>query len=65
MGNTALLYFNVKNNKLACVMTGLPLKVIMDKRDRLSVTNRFGKEGFWYSEDCLNLDVPNGGSIGQ
>ena len=65
MGNTTLLYFNVKNNKLACVMTGLPLKVIMDKRDRLSVTNRFGKEGFWYSEDCLNLDVPNGGSIGQ
>ncbi len=47
-------------------MTGLPLKVIMDKRDRLSVTNRFGKKKvFWYSEDCLNLDVPNGGSIGQ
>ena len=64
MRDTTLLQFKVKNTALAAVMQMLPVRTTADEQENYSFTP-FQKGQPWYSEECLHLDVPRGGSIAQ
>ena len=61
MRDTTLLQFKIKNDALGDIMQRVPVRATVDKQGIYT----FRTVSPWYSEDCIDLDVPAGKSIAQ